>query len=96
MEGERGVLGGDRQCHSTGAAAGDKGIDDDRGRRDGSHRACPNCGTYGSRGEVEAARLRSQDDQGDGGEGRTPRELFSSWATRYRWKHSGKQTGGGA
>lgn len=94
MEGERGVVGGDHQCYSTGAAAGDKGIYDDLGRGDGNRSACPNSGAHGSRAGVDAARLHSQDDREDRGEGRT--QLFSSWGARYLWSHSGKRTGGGA
>ncbi|CAN0549293.1 unnamed protein product, partial [Laminaria digitata] len=40
------VVGGNRQCHPTGAEADDKSVSDDFGGRGGSNSACPDSGAH--------------------------------------------------
>ena len=73
MKGESGVLGRNREHHSTGTAADGKGIGDDVGHGDSGLSVCVHLGVHGSRGGFDAAKLPSQGDRGGGLGGRGQR-----------------------
>lgn len=60
VEGESWVLGGDSECHSTGAATNDPSIGDDLGRGSGGHSTCPGRSGYGGSGGTASRGLHSR------------------------------------